>query len=576
MGSSGCWTVGIVAAGVLALAAADARAHGGTHPTPYPSGSPKSPSKPGKGSTAYTNSIRSTRWEDWWDLNRWRFLRINRRRPQLTGQGKSTKFADTAAGRFLHEATRDAYWDTRAAACIAWGKAGDPEDAKVIRPKVFDKRQEVRGAAMLGLGVLHADLRAAEVLKTFQDRRAKSRLRGFAALALGLSQDAAAVIPLAKRMLDVREADEVRAAAALALGPMGQLAAIPHLRRILDNVNQPDTVRAMATSAMGRLAGVGYARRAKGEKLGSSDEVQGRAAKMAAAMLDPDYVHELLLRLLRADRSSDVRRAAVFAIGRLGKQDDIPALIRAMHDTDYGVELFAMVTVGELAKGTKYVRVLQPHLSKKALTAKYPGTRAWAALALGLLGEASAGPTLMKVFISGRHQTLRGAGATALGLLRWDKAVNPLLQEGTARGNPTLRAHAIFALGMIGAERAMEPLRLLLFTSKTPSIKAAAAAALAAAGLAQDIGKLAKLLKEKSAWLRMSVVQALGILRDDAALTHLMQHFRGESVDEVRALTVVAIGNIVARKPHSVFQELARDTNYLLHCPSIEQAIRLR
>lgn len=567
----------VLAALVLAVAAADARAHGGTHPTPFPTGTPSSPSTPGGGSPAFTNSIRSTRWEDWWDLHRWRFLRIDRKSPLLTGPGARAPFIETEAGKFLLEALKDSWWDTRAAACIALGKAADPEDQKHLRPRVFDEREETRGAAMLGLGLLHADLRAVEVLRVLDDAKEQARLRAFAALALGLSRDAAAVIPLARRLLDPRDVDEVRAAAALALGPLGDLSGIPHLRRVLDNPNQPEVVRAMAVTALGRLCAAGYERRAAGGDDGWSDATDA-AGRAAAALLDPDYVREVLLRVLRADRSDGVRRAAVLAVGRLGKREDVPALIRAIDDPDYGVEILAMVTVGEAAKGSAFTDQILRVLTGRATTAKYPGTRAFAALGLGLLGDRRAGPTLVQVLDHGKHNTLRAAGAIALGLLGSAEGERPLLAVASSRGDPELRGHAIVALGMLRCDTAWLAFRELLKTDSTPAaVRGAAAEALALAGQTQDLESLAKLLAEsRSAWLRMSTIQALGYLRDDAALRHLIAHFRRETDDEVRAMVVVAVGNIVARTLPHAFQDLARDVNYLLHAPGIEQAIRLR
>ena len=570
--------VSLVTGLVVAAGAADARAHGGTHPTPFPTGTPSSPSTPGGGSPAFTNSIRSTRWEDWWDLHRWRFLRVERRTPLLTGQGARAPFIETEAGKFLAEALKDPWWDTRAAACIAFGKGADPEDQKHLRPRVFDDKEDVRGAAMLGLGLLHADLRAVEVQRVLDDReKEQAKLRAFAALSLGFSRDAAAVVPLARRLLEPRDVDEVRAAAALALGTLGDAAAIPHLRRVLDNGNQPEVVRAMAVTALGRLCAAGYERRVAGESSPWSDATDA-AGRAAAALLDPDYVHEMLLRVLRGDRSDGVRRAAVLAIGRLGKPEDIAALIRAIDDPDYGVEIFSLVTVGELAKGSAFADRLLGILTQRATTAKYPGTRAFAALGLGLLGDRRAGPTLVQVLDHGKHNTLRAAGAIALGLLGWAEAERPLLATASSRGDPELRGQAVVALGMLRCETAYLAFREMLASDKTPAaVRGAAAEALALSGQPQDLESLGKLLAAgNSAWLRMSAIQAMGYLRDDAALRHLIAHYRRETDNEVRAMVVVAVGNIVARTLPHAFQDLARDVNYLLHAPGIEQAIRLR
>lgn len=569
--------VGCVA--VLALAAADASAHGGQHPTPFPTGTPVpgSPTSPSGGTrapgSARTNARQSTRWEEWWAVNRWNHLRIRRRAVQSTGKdgGAEVRFADTPAGRFLLEALKDAHYDTRSAACIALGKAGgDPEVVKV-RGRAFDKHHEVRESALLGLALLRADLREADVLGLLVNRKEQARLRAMAALALGLSQDPASATPLLDRLRAAGEEEEVRGAAALALGILGETGVILELQRQALNGANADVIRANAVTGLAHLTKIRVAR-----PMPPVAPVSDKKKKQPA----PDSAEALTLllrRWLRGDNSKAVRRAAVLAFGTLEDESHLGDVLRAMKvDSDDMVQRLAMITAAKLAKGTGQAPYVQRQLSQMCSGDGRMEGKGFAAIALGLLGEAEGGKALIHAFQSGRHQSLRGAGAIGLGLLRHAPAVPLLLAEATGRGNPTLRAQSIIALGMIGDPRVYEPLRTLLRESNRPELKAAAAAALALTGLPQDVKGVAALLAENNAYVRMAAVQALGVLRDDLALEPLMAHFKSETGPEIKALTVVAVGNILARRPVSAFQELAQHVNYLLYMPSLQQAIRLQ
>jgi HEAT repeat protein len=564
--------IGCVA--VLGLAAADAAAHGGSHPTPFPTGTP-TPASPSGGTRAprggRTNAGHSTRWEEWWSVNRWSHLRIRRRSIQSTGkETDAPKFADTPAGKFLLAALKDSHYDTRSAACIALGKAGTEAEITKVRARAFDKHHEVRESALLGLALLRADLRKADVLKLLADRKETPRLRAMAALALGLSRDPASVTALLDRMRAPNEEEEVRGAAALGLGLLGETNVIIELQRVALNRGHADVIRANAVTALAQLAKIRQTRPAVA--------VPGSPAKKGRP--EPDSLVALthLLRTwLRTDTRKAVRRAALLGFGTLGDVSHLDEVLRAMKvDNDDMVQRLGMITAAQLAKGTDQAPRVQRQLSLLCTGSGRMEGKGFAAIALGLLGERDGGRALIQVFKSGRHQSLRGAGAIGLGLLRHEPAVELLLSEATGRGNPTLRAQSTIALGMIGSRKVYEPLRTMLAETDRPQIKAAAAAGLALTGMPQDIKGVAALLQEKNAYVRMSAVQALGILRDDLALEPLMNHFKSETGPEIKALTVVAVGNILARRPVTALQELARHVNYLLRMPSLQQAIRLQ
>lgn len=565
----------LVSLAAVLVVAGHARAHGGTHPTPFPTGTPtpgpaggtRTTPSGGVPTSGTTSSPGGLGWEDWWYHNKWGHLRIKRRAVAATGDAKPAPFAESAAGRFLKEQLRHPYFDVRAAACLALGKAGDSETAKLLLPSLADRNEEVREAAMLGLGLLRHGLTETEVVVVLRGQaKEKPRLRGMAALALGLCGDPAAGEALRGQLRASGEEPEVRAACALALGALGDPVSIEPLRRLLASSSEDEAVRAYAVHALARLL----------PKQPPTAAAEGSDAPASAAPgLDP--VRFLFRNLLRNDTKKDVRRAIALAMGTLREEADAADVLRAMEaDGDEMVKRFAMLAFAQIARETRLQPVARQKLAHACVGEGRHEGKGFAALALGLLGDPEGAGALAQTFQSGRHASLRAAGALALGILPHAAAEPELLEVATGRGDPMLRGHVLIALGMLRGRLGLPALRTMLKEEKSPEVRGACAAALGCAGCVEDIPALAAMLEDKNAYLRMSTVQALGLLRDDAALAPLMRRLPIDESDEVRALIVVAVGNIVARDEVSAFQDLARGLNYLVSNPAVDLAVRLR
>ncbi len=526
---------------------------GGLGPT-----GPTAPRRPGT-----TRAPAETRWEEWWFLNRHAYARVERKAvAEKTGPGGPTPFLATPLGAFLLQELRGPAGVVRAAAALAIGKAGEPTLAPLLLPLLEDPDPEVRESAILAMGLLRASAVVPQLLAVAEDRsgRRELRLRAAAALAAGLSGDRAAAAGLAGILERAGEETEVRGAAALALGLLRDPAAAPALLRAAARDGEETEVRVYAIAGIGKAGAAGL----------------GGEARLADA-------RALLARLLAADRTEDVRRAAVLALGAIGDARDLGAVRRAVaSDRDMMVERFGRLAAARIARGGPAGGAPVPEAAEvrveilRALSTlgNHEG-RGFAAIALGVLGDAAAGPALRQSLLSEEDPSLRGAAAIALGLLREKTATGDLLRFAESPGEPTLRAMATVALGLAGEGTAVPRLKKLLESSTLPEVRAAAALALGLAGARGTTADLLPFLAEKNSYLRLSTILAIGALRDESAVGSLIARFKAETDPETRALILVALGQIADRSDRPVLPSVAEWMNTLVHTPAVDVAIRL-
>lgn len=142
-----------------------------------------------------------------------------------------------------------------------------------------------------------------------------------------------------------------------------------------------------------------------------------RLVKALGAAEDPRAV-EALSKVVRTDRSAEVRDVAIAALGRIGDPTAIPALKDALRDPENGwVAMRNLGLLRDLSSVQEFIGWLG---------ADNPLTRGFAADALGEIGDRSATPALVE----------------ALGDTKW-----------------SVRQSAAFALAKLGDPHALEPLR---------------------------------------------------------------------------------------------------------------------
>ena len=211
-------------------------------------------------------------------------------------------------------------------------------------------------------------------------------------------------------------------------------------------------------------------------------KVASRAGGGPQAGSATDELRGILLHHMTVGRRS-IRPWAALALGVLGHQrleqgqttDDV-ALLTAFKNARKTEDLGAYV----LALGMRRHPPAAQAVVDKLERLRRPADRGYSALALGMIGERSAIPSLEALLADeDTHPAVSRDAGLALGLLGEVSAVDTLLELlATREDEPTQQALAL-ALGGIGNERAIEALEALFVDAqKPPAVRAAVAVAL--------------------------------------------------------------------------------------------------
>lgn len=599
--------VGLVALGVaagLGGAAAAAFGHGGGHATPWPApstfpypspardwprplGPGEIPPKPASDAPSPAAPPRSgpvcgpgdpapqptgtraeqvaakEQWTEWFQMNRWRFL-PGPASSTFTGDAPAERATVDLADHIQRQMLPDRHFDPRSAAAITLGKLGALGSRDALEHLLVGAGEHgyVRESAALGLGLMRSSGSRVLLLDVARDPSYEVRLRVHAVIGLGLLEDTTSVEPLCE-LLGQGQPLELRVAAAMGLGAIGGAEAALRLVDLVRGASEDGALRAAAATGLG---------------------------KSGVATVGKEDVFALLKRTLLVDREREVRRAAALALRRFEHLDSRATLERAANcDCDAVTRAFAMATLadvvgGDRATGEERHRVRR--LCELQLAISGPGSHVefgYAALGLGLLGrhDPECALPLRTGLREQRDPESRAACAVGLGLMRDLVSVPELIalaQQGD--GPPELRGYACLALGLIGTRdpAALPCLIEVVEKCSVPAVKAAAATALAYIGRHPEVlATLRRQLRDRNRYFQMSVVMALGHLRDPAAVGALIQHYKGESNPESRALCIVALGCIGEASPPRLLA-LTSDFNFLAalpDLPAIDQILRL-
>ncbi len=298
-----------------------------------------------------------------------------------------------------------------------WAKLVGEVGEKPLLAALGDQREEIRRAAMRGLGALWG---IQEVSRLGSEN---DSVRWEAAKALARLGEPRAIEPLIAALRD--EDSDVRREAAEALARLGEPRAIEPLIAALRD--EDSGVRCETAWVLGRLG-------------------------------DPRTVEPLIAAL--RDEDWEVRQAAAEALEaaagapeNLGNSHVLEPLIGALRDKDRGVRCEVAWVLGELGDP----RTVEPLIG--ALRDKDRGMRRAAAEALKKCGEPVVEPLIAA--LRDENRDMRRAAARALGKIGDPSAVEPLI-AALQDEDMFVRQPAARALGEIGDPRAIEPLIAIL------------------------------------------------------------------------------------------------------------------
>jgi HEAT repeat protein len=329
-----------------------------------------------------------------------------------------------------------------------WAKLVGEVGEKPLLAALGDQREEIRRAAIRGLGALWG-IQEVSGLGSENDG-----VRWDAVTALRGLGNPRAVEPLIAALRD--EDSSVRCEAAKALARLGDTRAIEPL--IVALRDEDSGVRREAAEALARL-GDPHAIEPLIAALRDEDSgVRCETAWVLGKLDDPRTVEPLIAALRDEDwevrqAAAEALEAAAGALENLVNSRVLQPLIDALRDEDRGVRCEVAWVLGEIGDP----RTVEPLIG--ALRDKDRGVRRAAAEALKKCGEPVVEPLIAA--LRDENRDMRRAAAGALGKIGDPSAVEPLiaaLQDKYCR----VRQAAAGALGEIGDTRAIEPLIAIL------------------------------------------------------------------------------------------------------------------
>lgn len=399
--------------------------------------------------------------------------------------------------------------------------AHDTKDGRRAMRKNGALVDRVRAMAVVALGQCGQEDAAADLMQILDDRRTKSTdLKACAVMALGtLSRD---VEPGTRRRIGVylvkglrKEAwdDVVAAQVPTALAHAGDTTiVVPTLQPVLERFRKPTAVRQSSALAMATLAPV------------ASEGLLD--AMIATARRDPDDA---------------ARRFGILALGEVAK---------AQHDrlrTDDG-KAEAYARMGRKLRGYYEGAFAGRNIQKSDLPwlclsaalygRGYPEQRTWirerlervanagglkdreaaAVVALGLLGDAAAVPTLRAKYGKAKDKLVRGYLAESLGILGDKSQRDDLLALVREDGDGDVRYRAALGLGFTADQGTLRSLVDVFATTPSQDAQVALARVIGELGDRRALPTLIQIASDPKAdtWARRRALGAIGMIGQQA------------------------------------------------------------
>ncbi len=521
---------------------------GGGTPTPPPNSGGPVPRAPG---TGQGRTATPAPWERWWSVHQERLLALRSRirardagtatpaptpRPEVVDPAAAQRASVEAALRALLS-DRDA--EVRSAAAVALGKQGSPRALADLLRLRADRVRDVREGGLLGASMLGEPLAAEDLVEVLFDPAADLREREFAALGLGLLRSGGSTAALLRfldpaadreRLGGLRRTDGLLAATVVALGVGGDPAPADVLRAAYASPTRlPERARCLAAVALARLG---------------------------------DHRSLPLFRQALSQDAEPLRASACTAIGLLARPEDVDALASvariALEDHAAEVRLAAQAALARVA--TDPARAALRRVLERGKEMDAP----MAALCLGVAGDGTAAPDLLRRFRREGDPDRRGAYALALGLLSHRDAARDLRETAFSRGDAGLRAHCLTAVGLVGDAPSAPAARAVIAEERDPDLRLAAALCLGLLGDRAVVGEVEGMVGGgRTTWERAASCVLLGLVGDRGSATLLMRVSAArDEPGPVRAFAAAALGTLTAREDLHPLARVAED-NFL-------------
>jgi HEAT repeat protein/cyclophilin family peptidyl-prolyl cis-trans isomerase len=255
---------------------------------------------------------------------------------------------------------------------------------------------------------------------------------------------------------------------------------------------------------------------------------------------------------LQAESAPEMRAVAARSLGRIQNRGSVPALTRALDDPSALVRrqaAFALGLVGDSTAAPALLRRLDVETDAAARTSLVS--------ALGDAGGRKAAPALVRA-LRGKDAAERRAAALAAARLR-DSTLVDALADASRDASPDVRWRSAYALGRIGDRLGASTLRRLT-DDKSEIVRYHSARALGEVGDSSATPRLVALLHDPAWRVRTHAAQALGALRARRDARSLYPLLRDRH-PHVRWQAAISLGSIQDSSSVRALTEALRDSS---------------
>jgi HEAT repeat protein len=271
-------------------------------------------------------------------------------------------------------------------------------------------------------------------------------------------------------------------------------------------------------------------------------------AALARLIGSGDVQHEIVEALVRFGSSAvdllteqltsgdtESRRLAVIALGRIGDQQAVPALLPLLEEDDPRLTVPVAVALARLGDS----RAFEPLLG--LLGDRDASVRQAAIGALNSIGHSDMARRV-SMLLKDKDARVRESATRIAGYFGYPECLEALVACATDT-DEAVRVAALESLPYFDSQNAIELLADAL-ANGTPRVRGASAQALGSIGGAAARTLLERSLQDPEAWVRYFSAVSLGRHRDESALAALHRTAAGDAVPHVRVAAIDAIGLI--------------------------------
>ena len=283
--------------------------------------------------------------------------------------------------------------------------------------------------------------------------------------------------------------------------------AISRVLKALNNLDNSEDVRWRAAEALGKIGG----EQAVAGLLKALDDPNGSVRENAVKALgkigDEQAVVASVLKML--DDPSFIHAAK--ALEKFDGEQAIAGLLKALDNPKRGVRARAASVLGKIGREQAVAGLL------KVLDDPNDSVRWWATEALGKIGSQQAVAGLLKV-LGDSEELVRWSAAKALGKIGGEQAIAEML-KALDDPNGSVREGAAFALGKIGSQQTVADLKAL--DDSSSSVREKAAEALEKIGGEQAVTD--KALDDPNESVRERAAEALEEIGGEQAIAEMLK-----------------------------------------------------